>query len=251
MSISNTTARRRLLALEVTIRVRSHSKQDAENIKLLAQISGLTGAASRSGIGGRVRMLSLSVLNDESVTPAPTPQALAGSVNPGPVLLPSLTPANVGEVTGVPTALPTIEKESTKAAQEASTSIGVVVAITSALGSVSTLIIGSWAWKRYKSRKAEKAKVESFQSYRHLLNLSRGRQQEEKSSNAPSTDQVSLQTVTCSLEYGDSFDSLDSNSEQNVRSIYTSGSSDKGSECADSSLNLWASADESAEWSRG
>jgi hypothetical protein len=87
---------RRLLALQATILIDCHSEQDARQIRIIAEVAGLMGAATRAGVRGTVRMLGLDVVNLAVLkTPSPSPiDGLDPAVN-------STTPAP-GEVETTP-----------------------------------------------------------------------------------------------------------------------------------------------------
>jgi hypothetical protein len=65
---------RRLLAMQATILIDCHSEQDARQIRIIAEVAGLMGAATRAGVRGTVRMLGLDVVNLAILkTPSPSP----------------------------------------------------------------------------------------------------------------------------------------------------------------------------------
>lgn len=223
-------ARRRLLAIEATVTVDCSSKEDAAQIRLLAEVMGLTGAASRSGIRGAVRMIFLDIL--DLATPASTPgPTVSGSVKDG--VEPG--PTTEGTMTPSPSEAKTVQAASAAAkAEQASTSTGIFIAVGSAAGAAIFLVAAVFLVRRYRMVKERNTKLEQVKHFHNLLQLSRGvvmehtvQEDELRSSNSGEN-----QLMTASLEFGsDSGSSAHSvasgSSSSSEESIYDEASEDE------------------------
>lgn len=111
---------RRLLAMQATILIDCHSEQDARQIRIIAQIAGLMGAATRAGVRGQVRMLGLDVVNlAEQQTPATPPIDV---VDPGV----NTTTPNPGQIESTPVSVTAQDAYSGQGQSPVESEIGMV-----------------------------------------------------------------------------------------------------------------------------
>jgi len=205
-------AARRLLALEVTIEIHCATTEDANSVRVFAESKTFAPAASRAGINGAVRMLSISI----SGPPSDAAGDGGGASSDGsPVVLPINGTSNVTIVDA-------------PVSSNTDMTVGVTIALGSFFAAAVAVALISYLARRRQQHKAAAKKAADIKAFRNLLDLSRGAQ-DELTSNL-TEEQLSLQTVTCSLEYGDSFDEDDyfssgSQSEIDTFNDYSSGSS--------------------------
>ena len=91
--------------MQATILIDCHSEQDARQIRIIAEVAGLMGAATRAGVRGTVRMLGLDVVN-LAVLKTPSPSPIDG-LDPAAVNSTAPTPGKV-ETTPVPAIAPEV-----------------------------------------------------------------------------------------------------------------------------------------------
>jgi len=205
-------AARRLQSLEVSIEIHCAFSEEADRVKVLAEALTFAPAASRAGINGDVRMLSISVNGPPN---GDSGEGGGAGSDGSPVVLPINGSSNVTIVDAPVT-------------PNTDTTLAVTIALLSCLAAAVAVGVATYIARRRQQRKALAKNLADIKAFKNLLDLSRGAQ-DELTSNL-TAEQLSLQTVTCSLEYGDSFDedeyfSSGSQSEIDTFNDYSSGSS--------------------------